>query len=72
VVTLAAAQRFPPDFDDRDVAILEWIKADHCGSQNVRLGPTTDIVLRTKMVRDVPFPDHNVTVCSRSTQPLGQ
>ena len=28
VVTSAAAQRFPAGFDDRDVAILEWIKAE--------------------------------------------
>jgi hypothetical protein len=28
VVTLAAAQRFPAGFDDRDVAILQWIAAE--------------------------------------------
>jgi hypothetical protein len=27
VVTLEAAQRFPAGFDDRDVAILQWIAA---------------------------------------------
>ena len=27
-VTLAAGQRFPAGFDDRDVAILEWIAAE--------------------------------------------
>ena len=27
VVTLAAAQRFPVGYDDRDVAILQWIAA---------------------------------------------
>jgi hypothetical protein len=28
VVTLKAAQHFPAGFDDRDVAILQWIAAD--------------------------------------------
>jgi len=28
VVTSAAAQRFPAGFDDRDVAILQWIAAE--------------------------------------------
>jgi hypothetical protein len=30
VVTLAAAQRFPAGYDDRDVAILQWIAAESC------------------------------------------
>jgi hypothetical protein len=30
VVTLAAAQRFPAGYDDRDVAILQWIAAEGC------------------------------------------
>jgi hypothetical protein len=30
VGTFAAAQRFPAAFDDRDVAILEWIAAEGC------------------------------------------
>jgi hypothetical protein len=29
-VTLEAAQRFPAGFDDRDVAILQWIAAEGC------------------------------------------
>ena len=28
VVTVAAAERFPAGFDDRDVAILQWIAAE--------------------------------------------
>jgi hypothetical protein len=28
VATSAAAQRFPAGFDDRDVAILQWIAAE--------------------------------------------
>ena len=28
VVTSAAAERFPAGFDDRDVAILQWIAAE--------------------------------------------
>jgi hypothetical protein len=30
VVTSAAAERFPAGFDDRDVAILQWIAAERC------------------------------------------
>ena len=30
VVTSAAAERFPAGFDDRDVAILQWIAAESC------------------------------------------
>jgi len=30
VVRSAAAQRFPTGFDDRDVAILQWIAAERC------------------------------------------
>ena len=30
LVTMEAAQRFPVGFDDRDVAILQWIAAEGC------------------------------------------
>jgi hypothetical protein len=33
VATLAAAQRLPAGFDDRDVAILEWIAAESCNAR---------------------------------------
>jgi len=34
VATLAAAaQRFPVGFDDRDVAILEWIAVESCNAR---------------------------------------
>jgi hypothetical protein len=33
-VTSAAAQRFPAGFDDRDIAILQWIAAEGCRAVN--------------------------------------
>jgi hypothetical protein len=39
-VTLAARQRFPGGFDDRDVAILEWIATEgHHAKQSHLQGP---------------------------------
>jgi hypothetical protein len=36
-VTLAARQRFPGGFDDRDVAILEWIATEGHHAKQSRL-----------------------------------
>jgi hypothetical protein len=37
VVTSAAAERFPTGFDDRDIAILQWIAAERCRAKRFYL-----------------------------------
>ena len=36
-VTLTAAQHFPADFDDQDIAVLQWIAAEGHHTKRSRL-----------------------------------